>query len=222
MKVGDVMKTAVMTVDPETPLKNAARILTEFGISGLPVVDADGAVVGVVSETDILFKELGARRRRARLADALSAARRSRRRKTGAETAGEAMTSPAVTISSDASVADAARVMLERRVNRLPVIRGDRLIGIVTRADLVRAFTRSDEEIAADLDALLVDRFWLQPTAVIADVSDGRVTLLGEVDSRETAAALEETVRQLPGVVSVNATLISRSDDRDFSDVPFL
>jgi CBS domain-containing protein len=222
VKVGDVMKTTVMTVEPDTPLKNAARILTEFGISGLPVVEADGAVVGVVSETDILFKEVGARQPRARLADALSAARRMRRRKTEAETAGEAMTSPAVTTSSEASVAEAARVMLERRVNRLPVIEGNRLVGIVTRADLVRAFTRSDEEIAADLDALLVDRFWLQPTAVIADVSDGRVTLLGDVDSRETAAALEETVRQLPGVVSVNAALISRSDDRDFSDVPFL
>ncbi len=222
MKVGDLMKTSVMTVEPDTPLKNVARILSEFGISGLPVVDAGGTVVGVVSETDILFKELGGKGTGGRLLETLFPSRRRGRRKAEAETAGEAMTSPAITISSDASVADAAHVMLERAVNRLPVTGKGGLVGIVARADLVRAFARSDEEIADEVKAILIDRFWMQPAAVIADVSDGRVTVAGEVDSSETAALLEEALRTLPGVVSVNAALISRSDGRDFSDVPFL
>jgi CBS domain-containing protein len=221
MKVGDLMKTSVMTVNPETPLKNVARILSEFGISGLPVVDDDGEVVGFVSETDILFKELGAKGKGERLLEALSPSRRRGRSKAEAETAGQAMTSPAITISSDASIADAARVMLARAVNRLPVTENGRLVGIVARADLVRAFTRSDAEIAKDVNAILIDRFWLQPTAVIADVSEGHVTVAGEVDSSETAAVLKETLRQLPGVASVNAALMSRSDGRDFSDAPF-
>jgi CBS domain-containing protein len=221
MKVGDLMKMSVMTADPDTPLKNVARILSEFGISGLPVVNDGGAVVGVVSETDILFKELGGKGKRGRLLGALFPSWRSGRRKAEAETAGEAMTSPAITISADASIAAAARLMLERAVNRLPVTENGHLVGIVARADLVRAFSRSDEEIADDVSAILVDGFWLQPSAVVADVSDGRVTVAGEVDSSETAALLEETLRELPGVVSVNAALMSRSDGRDFSDVPF-
>jgi len=221
MKVGDLMNTSVMTVDPDAPLKNVARILTEFGISGLPVVDEGGAVVGVVSKTDILFKEVGAEGRGGRLLEALSPSRRSGRRKAKAETAGEAMTSPAITTSCDASVADAARLMLTRAVNRLPVTDDGRLVGIVTRADLVRVFTRPDEEIANDVNAILIDRFRLLPRAVITDVSEGRVTVAGQVDSGETATLLEETLRTLPGVVSVNAALMSRGDGRDVS-VPFL
>jgi CBS domain-containing protein len=222
MKVGDLMKTSVMTVDPDTPLKNAARILGEFGISDLPVVNDGGVVVGVVSETDVLFKELSAKGKGERLLEALFPSRRSGRKKAEAETAGEAMTSPAITISSNASVADAGRVMLARAIKRLPVVENGRLVGIVARADLVRAFTRSDEEIADEVSAILIDRFWLQPSAVIIDVSEGRVTVAGEVDSGQTAALLEETLRELPGVVSVNAALMSRSGGRDFSDVPFL
>ena len=220
MTVGDLMKTSVMTVERDTPLKNVARILSEFGISGLPVVD-DGVVVGVVSETDILFKQLVGNRTRARLVEMLSAAQRARRRKTEAETAGEAMTSPAITVAPDASVAEAARTMLEHVVNRLPVTENGQLVGIVACADLVRAFTRSDEHIAHEVRAILAARFSLEPTAVIVEVSDGRVSVAGEVDSSETAKLLEEALRGLPGVVSVNAALMSRSDDRDFSDVPF-
>ncbi len=221
MTVGDLMKTSVRTVERNTPLRNVARILSELGISGLPVVDAGGAVVGVVSETDILFKEVGENRSRARLVELLSGAQRSRRRKAEAETAGEAMTSPAITIAPEASVAEAAHTMLAHAVNRLPVTENGRLVGIVACADLVRVFTRSDEEIADEVDAILTERFWLEPTALIVEVSDGRLTVAGEVDSSEAAKALEETLRDLPGVVSVNAALMARSDDRDLSDVPF-
>ena len=221
MKVSDLMETSVITVDRDAPLKNVARILTEFGISGLPVVDEGGAVVGVVSKTDILFKEVRAEGRGGRLLEAVSRSRRSGRKKAEAETAGEAMTSPAITTSSDASVADAARLMLTRAVNRLPVTDNGRLVGIVTRVDVVRVFTRSDEEIAGEVNAILTDRFGLLPRAVITDVSEGRVTVAGQVESSETATLLEETLRTLPGVVSVNAALTWRGDGRDVG-VPFL
>jgi CBS-domain-containing membrane protein len=111
--------------------------------------------------------------------------------------------------------------MLEHVVNRLPVTENGQLVGIVACADLVRAFTRSDEHIAHEVRAILAARFSLEPTAVIVEVSDGRVSVAGEVDSSEATKLLEEALRGLPGVVSVNAALMSRSDDRDFSDVPF-
>ncbi len=221
MTVSDVMNTSVVTVARDTPLKNVARLLSEFAISGLPVVDDDGVVVGVVSETDILFKQLVDNGTRARLVEVLFGAERSRRRKTEAQRAGEAMTSPAITIAPDASLGDAARTMLEHAVNRLPVTENGQLVGIVACVDLVRAFARSDEEIADEVNAILTGRFWFDPTAVIVEVSDGRVTVAGEVDSTETATLLEETLRELPGVVSVSVALMARDDDRDFSDVPF-
>ena len=154
MKVEQVMTRDVVTVTPETPLKEAALILAERRISGLPVCDETSRVVGVVSENDILFKELGPDQRRGGPLAWLLDPAPSRSPKTIARTTAEAMTSPAVTTRPKAQVSEAARVMVERGVNRLPVVKEGRLVGIVTRADLVNAFVRSDEEITARLVAV--------------------------------------------------------------------
>ncbi len=222
MNVRKLMRTPVMTVKPDTALKDVARLLCEFGISGVPVVNDDGAVVGVVSETDILFKELRIDGQRGRLRDVVFRSRRRTQKKAEAVTAGDAMTSPAVTISPEARVADAACLMIDRGVNRLPVVKDDRLVGLVARADLVRAFIRPDEELAAEVERILIDRFWLQPPAVTVDVWDGQVTVTGEVDSTQTALLVEQTLREVPGVLCVSSALVSRSKDGDFSEVPFI
>ena len=168
LKVRDVMAREVVTVRPETALKDVAGLLVDQRISGVPVLDADRAVVGVVSEADLLIKEQGAdsirHRRMARLFGDSSESRRQLAKLT-AVTAGEAMTAPAVTIGPDRRVAEAAALMIARKVNRLPVVDAGRLVGIVTRADLVRAFVRSDAELAETIrDEVLLHILWLDPT----------------------------------------------------------
>ncbi len=105
--------------------------------------------------------------------------------------------------------------MLERGVKRLPVLEDERLIGIVTRADLVRSFLRSDRAIADDLHELQ-PRFWIEPGRVTATVANGVVTLDGEVDSKENAQMLESAVSEIPGVVALRSWLTWRTRNREF------
>ena len=145
------MTADVVTVEPETTLKEVANILVERSIGGLPVVAADGKVLGVVSESDILWKELRPLPEAAGLIERLLERAYGDDKRAKATTAGEAMSSPAITIEPDAPVARAARLMLEYMINRVPVVSDGRLVGILARSDLVRAFRRSDEEIERDI-----------------------------------------------------------------------
>ena len=146
LKVRDLMTPEVVTVRPTTPIKDAAGLLVEHRISGMPVVDDSGRVVGVISEGDLIVKEHGAdpvqRRPLARIFGD-SPETRAQLAKIVALTAGDAMTAPAITIKADDLVAEAAATMARSRVNRLPVIDGDELVGVVSRADIVRAFVRA-------------------------------------------------------------------------------
>lgn len=139
MKVSDVMTENVFTVTRDTPLRLVAQRMLEYGVSGMPVVE-DGRVLGVVSETDILFKERSLPERES-LADWLAHYPDDPpRAKLEARTAGQAMTAPAVVVAPGRSVGDAAALMLDLGIDRLPVVSGGLLAGIVTRADIVRAF----------------------------------------------------------------------------------
>jgi CBS domain-containing protein len=209
MQVKDAMQTEVVTVAPEATLKEAAALLVEHRISGLPVVDGTGAVVGVLSEADIIAKERGEQPPRGILASLLRPDVLVDRRRLEARTVGVAMTSPATTIEHWRSVADAARTMLDLGVNRLPVLRHDRLVGIVTRHDLVRAFARSDEEIGAEIreDVLLRALMLPNPSAVDVEVTDGAVTLRGWVERRYEAEVAAAATARVPGVVSVSSML---------------
>jgi CBS domain-containing protein len=202
MKVRDVMTRRVFTVTPETPLKLVATRMLEYGISGMPVVDGE-RVLGVVSETDILFKERTAPDRKGLVDWLVHYAEDPPLAKLDARTAGDAMTTPAVTIGPGRSVADAAAVMLDLRIDRLPVIDGDQLIGIVTRSNLVRAFTRADDELAQEIrHAGLLRRHWVDPQQVQVTVQDGNVVLAGTVDTPELAESLVAFAERTPGVVS--------------------
>jgi len=212
MKVRDVMTSVVITVEPGTSLKEVATILTQCGISGVPVVDEDGEVVGVVSERDILFKERGPSERKrmlGRLTDA--------RLKLEAHTAAEAMTAPAKTIAPWRLVSAAAAQMLDEGVNRLPVLDDEgRLVGIVTRADLVRAFVRPDAEIEREIREEVLTRALLLETAgtVTVVVEGGEVTLSGSVEMRTDAELVPALVAKVPGVVDVNSSIAWREDNR--------
>ena len=213
MNVEDVMTTTVTTVTPEALLKDVAETLTEHGISGVPVCDTEGRVLGVVSEGDILVKEEGRSAERGRFwwlhgGDEESAA------KIAARTAGEAMTSPAITIGPLRHVSEAARLMVERKVNRLPVVKDGELVGIVTRADLVRAFHRTDEEIEREIrEDVIVRTLWISPEPITIAVEQGEVSLAGEIENRAEAELIDAFVRRVPGVVGVHSELTWRFDD---------
>ncbi len=196
MRVQDVMTVDVATVNPESSLKDVARELSGRRISGMPVVDGDGRVVGVISEADVLAKE-----------ESEPEAGRAAR---------EVMTSPAITIEPHWPVAIAADRMIEAGVNRLPVVQQGRLVGIVTRADLVRAFARSDEQIAGDIREMvaLQQELWRDQQPVDVRIDAGEVTLAGEVRRREEALVLPKMVQTVPGVVSVGSTLTWSEEDR--------
>jgi CBS domain-containing protein len=202
MRVADVMSTQVLTVRPETTLKEVAELLGSRGISGAPVVDEAGHVVGVVSEADILAKE-----RKPRRASRLDRffARETADRKAAARTAGEAMTAPAVTIGAERRVDAAAATMLDRSVNRLPVIdREGLLVGIVTRADLVRAFVHTDEQVEREIrDEVLLHELWLDPEEYALSVQKGEVTITGPARTEAERDLLIRRISLVPGVVSV-------------------
>ncbi len=204
MKVQDVMTREVVAVLPGASLKQAAHLLVEHRISGLPVVDSCGHVLGVVSEADIMLKEAGGRAVPTALAWLAGFDTEVDRSKLEARLAGEAMSSPAATIESHRPLAYAARLMSERGINRLPVIEDERLVGIVTRADLVRAFARSDAEIAREiLDEVVVGALGLDRRSVQVEVDDGEVRLAGEPPGVDTEKLIR-LVSRVPGVVAVN------------------
>jgi CBS domain-containing protein len=208
MNVGDLMTTEMVTVTPSTSLKVVAKRLAQYGISGMPVCDEESTVLGVISEGDILYKELGrAEHRGGLLAWLVDAPATWDLEKAGARTAGEAMSAPALTAAPSDSAAAAARLMIEHGVNRLPVVTMQgRLVGIVTRADLVRAFTRSDDEICAEIRKDVLEKaLWVRPERIDVVVRDGEVELAGELESATDVEVLEKLVEKIPGVVSVRS-----------------
>jgi CBS domain-containing protein len=209
MRVEDVMTIEVCTVRPDTRLKEAAEILTSRHISGLPVVDGENHVVGVLSEGDILFKEIGGPGKESFFDRWLALPLAGMNEKLTARTVGEAMTAPAVTIGAKRSLAEAANSMIDEGVNRLPVVDDDRcLIGIVTRADLVRAFVRSDEEIVREIrEDVLRRALWIEPETVTVVVEAGEVRLSGEVETKADAELIPSFIQRVPGVVSVLSKL---------------
>ena len=217
MRVREVMTEDVLTIGPEAPLKDVAKILVGNGISGLPVCDIEGHVVGVISEGDILYKEHDPTEGQVGgplgwLIDGSPDHRGIA--KAQAVTAGTAMTSPAVTIPPYESVAQAARVMCEHGVNRLPVVKGDRLVGIVTRTDLVRAFTRTDAEIERELrEDVLARTMWIEPGRVDLVVRNGVVTLTGRLQTKTDAELLGRLAARVPGVISVESDVRWELDD---------
>ena len=220
MKTRDLMTRDVVSATPEASLKDVAKQLLEHGISGMPVCDREGRVLGVISEGDILHKERGRiERRGGPLAWLVDGTSYTDVAKAHARTAREAMTAPAITIGPDRPAAVAARLMVDAGVNRLPVVSNDgELLGIVTRTDLVRAFTRSDEEIAEEIREVVLKRaFWVEPALFDLGVKDGEVELAGELETSKDVALLGKLVEKVPGVVSIRLRVTHRVDDSSFA-----
>jgi CBS domain-containing protein len=215
--VREVMTSPVLSVRRTTPLKEVAQLLVENKISGLPVVDIDGTVLGVVSEADFLMKEAGetvvSHRPFARVLGE-SRASRTQLDKVHATRAADAMTAPAITIGSSRPISEAARLMTTRKVNRLPVVDDGRLVGIVTRADLVRAYARSDEELEDTIREDVIHRaLWLDPSSFAVHVRDGVASISGHVDRKSTAEMVRHATSVVPGIVDVETSITWAMDD---------
>ncbi|MEV6667395.1 CBS domain-containing protein [Streptomyces nigra] len=215
-KVGSVMTTDVVRAEYGTPFKEVARLLARHHISGLPVVDDDEMVLGVLSETDLLARHAAEPGTGKRFGlDRLTRAGRRRAAKAEARTAGQLMTEPPITVHADDTIVEAARTMAQHRVERLPVLdEENRLVGIVTRRDLLQVFLRPDEDIRAEVvDEVLARALWLPPRAVTVTVVEGVVTVAGHLERRSETEIAVSMARQIDGVVAVVNQLSYRLDD---------
>ncbi|MFF5075796.1 CBS domain-containing protein [Actinoplanes sp. NPDC000266] len=217
--VDDVMTRAVVSVKTTDSYRDVVDLLIGKRLSAVPVIDDSLHVAGVVSEADLLRKVEFAGEEEPRMFEGRR--RRGERRKALASSVAELMSAPAVVTTSGTSIASAARLMDQEKVKRLPVTDDlGRLIGIVSRADLLKAHLRPDDEILADVESGV-----LQPyvddegTMVTATVVDGVVTLSGRVQRYTSAQIAERLTRQVAGVVEVRCALDHDYDDRQFLDV---
>ncbi|QOV33720.1 CBS domain-containing protein [Streptomyces ferrugineus] len=204
--VRDVMTRDVATVGRDAAFKDVVRTLQDREVSAVPVVDGRGRVLGVVSEADLLPKE----EFRDSDPDRYTQLRRlSDLRKAGSLTAGELMTSPAMTVTADATLAQAARTMARARVKRLPVVAVDgRVEGIVSRADLLKVFLRDDEEIAEEVRREVMAYLFPPPaSAARIAVDDGVVTVSGRIRDTSLVPVAARLIRAVEGVVDVTFEL---------------
>ncbi|ANS70137.1 hypothetical protein SLINC_7913 [Streptomyces lincolnensis] len=218
-KVGSVMTTEVVRATYGTPFKEVARLLDQHRISGLPVVDDDDKVIGVISETDLMVRQAEAPdpfapKKHARLAG-MTRAGRTRAAKAGARTAGQLMSEPPVTVQAADTIVEAARAMARNHIERLPVLDEEqRLVGIVTRRDLLQVFLRPDTEIRKEVvDEVLVRALWLPPRGIDVSVTEGVVTLSGQMERKSETEIAVSMTRQIDGVVAVVDKLTHRLDD---------
>jgi CBS-domain-containing membrane protein len=221
--VSDVMTRSVVSVDRHTPFKEVVRRMLDHRVSGVPVVREDGGVLGVISTGDLILKEdptfegddrwfEGRRHHRDRS-------------KAGGVRAEEIMTTPPLTIRPDATLGEAARMMHDRRVKRLPVVDPGHgtIVGIVSRSDLLKVFLREDAEIADEIrDDVIQRTLWLDASTIRVVVSAGVVTLEGQVERRSLITFIEHLVRSTDGVVAFNNRLSYLEDDSVTSMHPML
>jgi CBS domain-containing protein len=193
MRAEEIMTRTVYSVRPETSLKEVATILVRRGIHGMPVVDGEGVVVGMITEADLIDAQVVPDPR-------LHARRDLRVDDHPPSTAGEVMSTRVVAARVGADLADLARMMLSAHLTRVPVVdEDDRLIGLVSRHDLVRLMTRPDADIAADVHRVLADWYSGPPLAVT--VADGEILLAD--DGKAVPDLLVALIRAVPGVIGV-------------------
>lgn len=211
--VDAVMTREVVTAQPETTFKELVALMSEHRVSGLPVVDKKGKPLGVVSEADTLVKQ--EQHGGAAIRPWLGRARRARWHKATGRVAADLMTAPAVTVGADETVTSAARTMAHKNIRRLCVVDGDgKLVGIVSRRDVISTFLRDDDAIRADVEEHVFKRgMWLFPGSLTVEVTDGVATVDGSVEHRTTAQVAAQLTQAIPGVIGVRNNIRYEMDD---------
>lgn len=211
--VADIMTRSVVTATPASPLPELVDLMLRYGISGVPIVDEDARLIGIVTEADLLSKPAFGGEHRRKLAALALLAGHGRRwmSKASGLTAAEIMTTPVETAYRSESVRAVARRMVERGVHRLPVVDSERLIGIISRSDVLCRMHRDDEELQREIAAALSDPLRIpETTEVTVAVADGVVTLRGAVRYPIDLPVITAIVWRFPGVVDVHNEVIAR------------
>lgn len=218
LSASDVMTAPVVTVFENTPIEELASLMLQHGLSGLPVVDPDGALVGIVTEGDLLRRaELGTGRKRSRLYGLVAPASVARDYvRANGRTAGELMTRYVVTAGPGTPLCDVVDLMEQCGIKRIPVASHGRLCGIVSRADVIRAFLRCirqrpavelpDSEIRAQLVAEIGRQPWSTRNADVT-VKDGIVHLHGVVYDHREHMAMRIAAANAPGAKGIRDEL---------------
>ena len=210
--VAHVMTNGAISVQRDTPFREIVDILELHNINAVPVVDNADHVVGLVSSADLIPK-IEFAGQRGPVPFERPRTRRGRAKSTGTA-AGDVMTVPVVTVHRDTSVVQAARAMDEGHLKRLPVVDDTgRLVGIVSRGDLLKVFLRSDAQIRDEIVDDLLKRMWIAPSELDVRVEAAVVTLDGELEQRSLVDIVARLVRAVDGVVDVVNRMTFRSDD---------
>lgn len=215
MNVQDVMTADVITVGPEVSVHKAASLMSDHGVSGLPVVDTDGRMLGIVTQADLILRQAAPRARRwwQRLLEDREALARDYQKASGT-TVGEVMTRAVVSVSPALGIEAAARILYDRGLRRLPVVRDDRLVGILSRGDLVKALaaarvataSATDDELVAAMRGRVAAEPWA-PLGILVEASDGVIKLWGFAATETERSALETMARAIPGCRAVDNRL---------------
>ena len=207
--VKEVMSTRVIWVKKDATFREMAAALREHRLSAFPVLDDAGKVIGVVSEADLLTKEALNTEPDGMPGMITGILRRKEQEKARGITAGDLMTSPAVTVRPDDTVEHAARLMYTRKVKRLPVVdSAGHLVGIISRADVLAIFDRSDSQIRKEITSeVLLGELLIDPKAFRVTVKDGVVTLEGAPGTTTAGHEIVRRVRHVQGVVAVRDRL---------------
>jgi CBS domain-containing protein len=218
--VKDVMTTTVVAVKQGASFKEMAALLRKYRVSAFPVLDDDQRVIGIVSEADLLAKEvLNADR-----GGAITAmVHHKELKKADGVSAGDLMTSNVVTVKPDDTVEQAARLMYHLQVKRLPVVdAGGYLVGIVSRADLLTVFDRPDQEIRAEIvDDVILHEFLVDPALFMVTVADGVVTVTGAPETADLGHRIVDRIRHIQGVVAVRDKLAYPPAEASFAGLRF-
>ncbi|MFC4907019.1 CBS domain-containing protein [Actinomadura gamaensis] len=209
------MTTDVVAANPATTFRELVERLEGHRIGGMPVIDEDGHVLGVVSETDLLPREAAGTPPGGAADGPGGRGRRLAQARERGGTAAEVMSSPALTVTPGTSAVEAARLLARHRVNRLPVVDAEGVIaGVVSRADLLRVFLKPDEQIRTEvLDEVVARSLWQDPAHVTVEVRNGVVTLRGRLDLASLVPLAEELTRSVQGVTDVRNELTYVRDD---------
>ena len=199
MRICEVMSSPVVTVQPDTQLKDVAATLVEHGINAAPVLDASDRLVGIVSEADLLLLEV-------------PPGPGSVASWASGHTACEVMSQSVYTLTEHADAAAAARMMLRHNLKSVPVVAGDRVVGIVARRDLLRLIARSDDDIRAELEGRLKEELDALQRLTVA--VDGGVVTLDAALSPLGRRLFEGLARTVPGVVEVRTSQAAEDDRR--------
>ena len=210
--VRDLMTGNPVTVEPTATVKDMAEIMLDRDIRCVPVVDVGDLLIGVVSEADLICREGCPSIRNHHLADLVGAAvaehRHHWKERAKGLTAGEIMTADITTCTPDEPVAIVSRRMLKQDLRTLPVTVDRRLVGILSRHDLLRLFDRPDPEVRSRVAAVLGNPLWApEGHQVHATVIDGVVTLTGSVRHQGDIGVICSVIRQVPGVIEVVSRL---------------